>query len=537
MKLLFSAISVAASVVLSGCATQNVKEADKLTREQEAVIKKAQADHALKPETPIYYTEKSYVPLRKVDKTMHNAQQRAILGTEIETNRNFSNLNEVATWLTTIASVPVYISPELIAPPTSQPGMPGSAPVAMPVSAMAGQTTSVAQLTAANKPLQVSFSGNLNGFLDVVAANYGIFWAMEGKSLRFLLNESRTFRIKALPGDTALRSTVNAATNTSGNSGTVTQTGTSTGGADNTTGISFSGMSVWTGLDASIKQILTPITGKVAVSPATGSITVTDTPRVLDKVAELIKEHNAALSRQVALNVKVLSVELNDSEDYGINWSAAFNSLSSNTAFRFNTAFPVSADAAQFVLSTATPSSNSWGSASGAIMSALSTIGRVSEMTSSTVVTLNNQPAPVNVGRQVSYLASSTSTVTASVGSTVTLQPGQVQTGFSMVVLPHILDGREMLLQTSVNLSSLLQLATITSGGSSIQSPDIATSNFIQRVKLNSGDTLVLAGFDQDNLSAVAQGVGDANNWAAGSRKTAKKRTKLVILVQPTVSL
>lgn len=533
MKYLISTIAIAAA--MTGCATQNIKEADKQVREQEVTVKKTMTENALKPETSIQYTDKSYLPLRKIDKALHNTQQRAILATEIETNRNFANLNEVASWLSNIAGVPVYINPELIAPPTTAPGQPGA--IAQPMPTIGGQATSAAQLTAANKPLQASYSGSLNGFLDTVAANYGIFWTMEGKSLRFLLNDSRTFRVKALPGDTQLRSTVNAATNTTGNSGTATQSGTSSGGADNSTGVTFSGLSVWTGLEASIKQMLTTTTGKVAISPATGSITVTDTPRVLDKVAELIRDHNAALSRQVALNVRVLSVELNDTEDYGINWQAAFNNLPTNIAFKANTAFPVSADAAQFILQTATPSNNSWQSASGAIFSALSTIGRVSEMTSTTVVTLNNQPAPVNVGRQVSYLASSTSTVTASVGSTVTLQPGQVQTGFSMVVLPHILDGREMLLQTSVNLSSLLQLATITSGGSSIQSPDIATSNFIQRVKLNSGETLVLAGFDQDNLSAVASGVGEANNWAAGSRKTSKKRTKLVILVQPTVSL
>jgi type IVB pilus formation R64 PilN family outer membrane protein len=171
------------------------------------------------------------------------------------------------------------------------------------------------------------------------------------------------------------------------------------------------------------------------------------------------------------------------------------------------------------------------------VISALSTQGKVSELTSATMVTLNNQPAPVNVGRQVSYLASSSTTVTASAGSTTSLQPGQVQTGFSMVVLPHIIDGKELLLQSSINISSLLKLATITSGASTIQSPDVSTSNFIQRVKLNSGDLLVMAGFDQDNLSAVSNGVGEATNTLFGSRATSGTRKLLVVIVQPTVSI
>lgn len=274
-------------------------------------------------------------------------------------------------------------------------------------------------------------------------------------------------------------------------------------------------------------------------SPATGTITVTDTPSVLARVTEYINGQNSALNRQVSVNVRVLSVELTDGDNYGINWDAVYSNLASASnpfSVALKTAFPVASGAGNIIISAPATSASRW-AGSSAMISALSTQGRVSELTSSTLVTLNNQPAPVNVGRRVSYLASSSTTQTANVGATTALTPGTVQTGFSMTLVPHIIDGKEMLLQYSLDLSSLLRLSTITSGTSSIQAPDISTSNFIQRVRIQSGETLVVAGFDQDNLSAVSNGIGSAENAALGSRNGTRKRTMLVVLIQPNIAL
>ena len=92
-----------------------------------------------------------------------------------------------------------------------------------------------------------------------------------------------------------------------------------------------------------------------------------------------------------------------------------------------------------------------------------------------------------------------------------------------------------MLIQYSLDLSSLLKLNTITSGTTSIQAPDVSTSNFIQRVRMQSGETLVVAGFDQDNLSAVLNGIGSPSNTALGSQAANTKRNMLVVLIQPTL--
>jgi type IVB pilus formation R64 PilN family outer membrane protein len=349
--------------------------------------------------------------------------------------------------------------------------------------------------------------------------------------------DSKTYRISALPGDTRLSANVESVSNTS--SGGVAATGTQAGASTNSTGVTFSGLSVWSAMETAIKQMLGS-NGKVSASPATGTITVTDTPQVLERVSAYIDDQNKALNRQVNVNVRVLSVEITDGDNYGINWDTVYSKLAFDGdlfSVGLKSAFSVATGAGNMILSAPASSASAW-AGSKAIISALSTQGRVSELTSATLVTLNNQPAPVNVGRRVSYLASSSSTAATVAGGTptVTLTPGTVQTGFSMSLVPHILDGKDMLLQYNLDLSSLLQMKSITSGGATIETPDISTSNFIQRVRIQSGETLVVAGFDHDNLSAVANGIGSAKNTAFGSRNGSTTRTVLVVLIQPNVA-
>lgn len=558
MKTIASLVAIA---TLAGCTapTQQVKSIEK-----EVSTAKVQAEQMLTRRvepvetSPVSYSDQSWIPLRKVERLARDEATAKADTIQIEINQRFASLNEVAGVISSLTGLPVYLGSDIPTTTAATAGaaaagapMPAGMPFPMgapggvmptPMPAGIGGIPTAAQTgpITANSPFTATYSGSLSGLMNLVSAYYGVNWKGEAQGLRFFVMDSKTYRIAALPGDTRLNSSVDSSSNASaggtgsGASSGATQTGTST----NSTGVGFSGLSVWSALESGIKQMLST-GGRVIASPATGTITVTDTPSVLARVTEYINGQNSALNRQVSVNVRVLSVELTDGDNYGINWDAVYSNLASASnpfSVALKTAFPVASGAGNIIISAPATSASRW-AGSSAMISALSTQGRVSELTSSTLVTLNNQPAPVNVGRRVSYLASSSTTQTANVGATTALTPGTVQTGFSMTLVPHIIDGKEMLLQYSLDLSSLLRLSTITSGTSSIQAPDISTSNFIQRVRIQSGETLVVAGFDQDNLSAVSNGIGSAENAALGSRNGTRKRTMLVVLIQPNIAL
>jgi type IVB pilus formation R64 PilN family outer membrane protein len=171
------------------------------------------------------------------------------------------------------------------------------------------------------------------------------------------------------------------------------------------------------------------------------------------------------------------------------------------------------------------------------VINALSQQGKVHRKTTASVVTLNNQPVPVQVAKQTGYLKSSQSTVTALVGTSTTLTPGTVTSGFNMSILPHVLNNGTVLLQFSTDISSLRSIRSITSNDSTIEMPELDTRNFLQRVSMKSNETLIISGFEQSEDDLTRQGVGSASNFVLGGGFTATKNKEIiVILVTPSTS-
>lgn len=520
------AMACAAVALNTGCATSVATEANHSLNQVELDTKTAiNAVRSGKPSTPASATasvlrvNSVWVPVSRVNEDDYRAAP--MLNRNVVVNRHIADLAEAASYITLLAGVPVAVATRDTAPatlPMSQPGSP-SQPVQQP---------------AAASVRFISYNGKLSGLLDVLAARFDVYWEPDGDSIRFFHTKSRTFRLSALPGNSSMTSNIGTQSSGSGSSGGAGGA-SSAASAQMNSGITFDGLSVWTAVEDGIKTMLSP-RGRVVVTPATGTITVDDAPPSLERIAKYVADQNDALTRQVVLNVRVLSVELNDSDSYGVNWNAVYQNIGSgvNVALNSMSGLPGVASALSFnVVNT----SSKW-DGTQAMLEALSKQGRVSQVTSASIVTINNQPAPIQVGRQRSYLASSTTTLgTGGAGNTTTLVPGVVTTGFSMTVLPHILDNGRMMLQYAGDISSLVDIATVSSNGSSIQTPEIDTRNFLQRVMISNGETLVLTGFEQFGSTNNKQGVGSPNNiLLGGAAKAANNKTVLVVLIQPVMT-
>jgi len=549
MKYKLIALTIAS--ILAGCTTAAMKPIkDGVTSvETEAAVAtatlKTAKPLAAAPEKTTYikHVNKVWMPIEKVE-TQYSEKATKNLARNVAVNRRFTSLNDATSYITALTGVPASSSvtmAQLSASNMMMPGMAGAGTLGMGVPGMAvpgiptqgaGNMQAMLGLNASNAALLIVYNGQLSGLLDLIAARYSVSWEWEGDGVRFYKVKSKTYRIVALPGNTSLKSTIGSQSSTSGSSSS-----SSSGGGGSSSleaGTEFTGMSVWTGIEEGVKTMLTT-DGKITVTPATGTITVSDTPFVLERVGKFVQEQNASLSRQVVINVKVLSVDLTDSDEYGINWNAVYSNLNRSLGFSLSNAIAPSAGASNMTLKVL---SGSMWDGTTAMIDALSKQGKVSQLTSASMVTLNNQPAPMQVGRQTSYLASSQTTIgTAGSGNTTTLQPGTIMTGFSMNMIPHILDSNKLMLQYSGDISSLIRIDTASSGGSSIQTPEIDTRNFLQRVIMNGGETLVVTGFEQFNLSGNTQGVGDAENVALGGGvKTKKGKSVIVVLIQPMLS-
>lgn len=446
-------------------------------------------------------------------------------------NRNLSGIEEVAERIVAISSIPAIVTDGLKAEAESQLQKEGDA-----VDGMTGGpvTDGSVNMMGGDDSYYVSYDGTLAGFLDTVSTRYGVSWEFTDGVIEFYKYKTKMFIVKTVPGSV----TANASVKPSSSEEQASQ---------NSTEVNITDVNMWIDISESIESMLSE-GGRAVVAQALGTVTVTDTPRSLKMIEEFIDQQNKHLMKQVVVNVQVYSVKLSNKDNYGINWAVVNESLTSSLGLSWEGGAPLSSAGSALTLkkfstgdvlkSGETVSTKSKWQGSEAFVDALSTQGDVSSVTSSTAVTLNNQPVPVHVGKSTTYLASSTTTpsTTAGVPPTTTIEAGTVTTGFTLNVFPHILDKEELILQYALDLSSLTSLGVIASGGARIQTPEVETIQMLQRVKLLSGETLVLSGYEGIQDQTDKSGTGDASNWLLGGSTSADaSKAVIVILVTPTI--
>ena len=374
--------------------------------------------------------------------------------------------------------------------------------------------------------LNISYEGTLRGLLDhvSVASGYGWEFDAKAKTVVFTRLTVKTFTLLSAPGKQEFQGQITIKSKETSNSsiggGGVNQTVSTADTSSQTMQSNKSHYSydVWVDTEKAVKALLSP-EGSVVGNQATGTITVRDRFENVRQISSYIADINQRLSRQVALTVNVWALEVSDDAEAGIDLQAIFangdvsvvaGSLSSLGGPSTASATIVSGDL-----------KNSTG-----VLKALKEWGNATQVTSGGGLVLSNQPVPIQSIKRIAYLAGSSSTQ-SEYGQTSEITPGEVTTGFAMTIIPHILDRRRVLLQYSINLSSLDELTEFSTADLTVQLPRTSTRAFSQRSQMQMGQTLVLAGF-QDQTQQLANSLG-LLNFGRGRQYT---KTLLVITIE-----
>ncbi|KTT32407.1 secretin [Pseudomonas oryzihabitans] len=477
-------------------------------------------------------------------------------------------LTEIAGYITSQCGVPVLISPDALAPSVYSGGagmaaMAGGSPDSLagllPVGVISGAGATAGATTTppvASRPLDattlasigkvsgLAYSGRLSGLLDEVTARLGLAWRYSPaeRAVRISYYDTRVFDVYAFGDDQVIESTVRSGMNTSAGvgSGTSGGSGSSNSGVSGESGSSQSTTvrlksSILADIQNNVKAMLsTAPAGRSFLSTSTGTLTVTDRPEVLDRIQAYLDSTNRSISQQVLFNVKVFEVTLNDTDQLGVNWAAVYKSLSNKWNLSLANVVPgISTSAISGSVGIVNTSSSAL-AGSNVIIQALAEQGRVSNVRSPSVTTLNLQPAPLQIGNVKGYVAASSTTNTASVGSSTALTPGTITSGFNMTLLPRVMDRDELMLMISINMSSKPTFQTFTSNSSSIQVPDYDAKSLSPKVKLKSGQTLILSGFDELSEDTNKVGVGEPGFFGLGGGRTrTSTHSVLVVLITP----
>ncbi|HAU5521343.1 TPA: PilN family type IVB pilus formation outer membrane protein [Cronobacter sakazakii] len=289
-----------------------------------------------------------------------------------------------------------------------------------------------------------------------------------------------------------------------------------------------------------IEQMLTPKSGRFWLSAATGTLSVTDTPDVLERIGRYIEYQNKVLSRQVQLNIQIVSVNQTRNEQLGLDWGLVYKSLHNFGATLTGSMANASTSAGSAgisILDTATGNAAKF-SGSSLLIKALSEQGNVSMALNQTDPTANLTPVAYQLSNQQGVLTSSSSTATANVGVTSSQTVTTITTGLFMTMLPFIQENGDVQLQFAFSYTSPPQIEKFISrdGNTRNDIPNTSTQGLARKVNLRSGQTLVLTGSEQQNLSANKQGTFTPDNFILGGGQNGTRgRNTLVIMITPVL--
>ncbi len=393
--------------------------------------------------------------------------------------------------------------------------------------------------------MNIAYTGKLSGLLSQVATDLDLLWYYDKSSIVFYETETKTFTLYALGTDISYQSSVRT---------------------DDGNHVSLESMlKEWEEVEETISSIVgNTENADFTVSQSLGTITVTAPPSVLTRVSDYINRQNKRLSQLVTIDVKVLQVSITNDSVFGLNLAAAINSASGldivanpknnitsteassmNIAVLSNTVSALTGathvdSTGQTVAGAYTADQIADGSLSGiagssALIQALAKQGKVSLVTNVGVTTRNNRVAPVSNTKTTGYIKRFESRNFTTVESS-TVDQDDLETGFSMQLLPNVLENGKILLMFKMSIRELLKMSTQTIGEVTLQLPEVEERSFMQEVIMESGQMLVVSGFEKQTNNDTRYGLGEADFMAlSGSRESNAQRDVLVVILTPQV--
>lgn len=434
--------------------------------------------------------------------------------------RQKGTLREIASSLSTVAPLSAQVSESDIedpAPKQSSSPVGGYDELGLPALPM----------LEGSDYLDVSYSGTLRGLLDVIASLSGYGWDYDAKENRvtFSAMQVRTYTIMAAPGTVTYDSQVSnkskERSSSSSNYGSSVNTTVQSGDTSaqtaqiHKTKLEFD---VWKEVEQGVKALLSK-RGSVSINQAAGTVTVKESYARLRQIGSYIDEINKRLAKQVAITVRVWSLELTDTSEAGLNLQALFENNDVSIIAGSLGSFGSTSTAAATVVKGKLKDSS-------ATIKALKQWGTATQLTSGGGLLTNNQPLPIQAIKRHAYIAGMTM-ATSEYNQTSEITPGEVTSGFSLTLIPHILEDRRVILQYNVTLSSLDALTEIDRDSVYVQLPEVSTRSFSQRSQMKMGQTLVLAGFEQ-----AIQDTSNSYGLVVGDRSAEYTKSLIVVTIE-----
>ncbi len=288
------------------------------------------------------------------------------------------------------------------------------------------------------------------------------------------------------------------------------------GAADGSTHYTRTG-NTWTGPDGKVWEYnpLAPV-----INPEAGMVTVTGTDRQVNRVSQYIHTLTKQIKSQVLIDIRIISVSFDDSTTTGVDWSQLYSlqNLTTNTfisaqknitGYEFETgggitgiSLPGVSDTTGLMDPTA-PTPVQIFNINGNVdvkdvVKFLSTQGDVKSVSSPRVMTLNNQPALISVGKELFYKLETLGALGGSATTNQNTAQGQqvdsVFAGILLDITPEIDDNGMITLKINPSVSDTVAPVTSQDGAERTIPPDLIRRQIASVIKVKDGEHAILGG-------------------------------------------
>jgi len=347
---------------------------------------------------------------------------------------------------------------------------------------------------------------------------------------------------------------VSEGSNSSDDSGGSNNSGSSDSTTDKVIGTRISTTSennFWSQLSQTLMLIAGGGEGrKVVVTPNAGMVVVRAMSDELLSVENYLRQTELIMKRQVVLEAKILEVELNESYQQGIDWTAieTSSSIGADGLPKKLVGGNMGSDLITNDLGGVFTATLKIGDFSG-FMQLLSTQGSVQVLSSPRISTVNNQKAIIKVGTDEFFVTdididedTGSSSNTDSTSTDVTLTP--FFSGIALDVTPQISAEGDIILHVHPTISDVEdQEKTISLGSDEVILP-LALSTIRETdsvIRAENGQIVVIGGLIQNitqEKNSTVPILGDIP-WLGElfkQKRYVNKKSELVILLRPLIS-
>jgi MSHA type pilus biogenesis protein MshL len=321
--------------------------------------------------------------------------------------------------------------------------------------------------------------------------------------------------------------------------------------------------------------------GYYIIDKPVGLITVTAPRPLLEKINDYITTLKKSLYQQIAIEAKIIEVQLNDNSSIGINWSKVLKDFSITGAVEFG-AHQLGVDSAgnpidykgqvypyifanehgvnetgqvydsetnthvklhdpgRFVSKVSINTANF-----GVLLNALKEQGNTKVLSNPKISVMNGQPALITVGRNVTYIDKVESTVGTGTNPTInyTVDTQRILSGIGMAITATVLDDDQIIMNlvpVTSELTEPIAYKDFGTDGQTVGLPIVQVREMSTTVKVKDGEMLVIGGLIsdvEDTAGEFAPGVGSIPliRYLFGHEDKIKQKRELIILLKPRI--